>query len=364
MRKYTQSRKITAMVLAFGIVLSMAGCGSSKSSSPSETASQTEAGGGQTTDTTAAPSGDVLQVQLGLSAAENSQWYTAALAMEEQLDKESSGAIQLDIYPSAQLGSQTDMFDQMVAGASVIGVGTPAYFSDLGVADMSILAGPYIVSNWEDMQTLIDSDWFGELEKQLEALGIKVLNFNIQCGKRHTLATKEMHTPEDFKGVKIRVPNSTTYIKIYEAMGAAPVPMNLGEVYTSLSQNVIEGEDNNIATMYSEKHYEVAKYLIEDGHILDLQCLCTSTSWFNSLTEDQQQMLINASDTFAQVYNENTAKDEQKLIDEMKENGVVVIDDCVPEDFQKATLSFYTDPAIAANWSEGLYEKIQEILKK
>ena len=302
-----------------------------------------------------------VYLQIGQTAAEDSIWVKASQRFAELASEKSGGTITMDVYPAGQLGSQTDLYDQMYAGATVIGVGTPAYFADMGAPEFGIIAGPYLATSWDDIDKLQESEWFSAQEKIMEDGGIKVLSFNLRVGTRETLTTKPVEKLADLKGMKIRVPNSSVYINTYTALGANPIPMNLGEVYTSLSQGVIEGEDNTISTMQSEKHYEVAKNLIMDHHIYDLQCFCMSAMIFNAMSEDQQAALLEAAEEAAVYFNELAVEAEKATLEDMQNSGVTVY---YPElsEYQDAAKSFYDDPAINSRWSDGLYDSLISVM--
>lgn len=302
-----------------------------------------------------------VSLQIGQTAAEDSIWVKASERFAELANEKSEGTITIDVYPAGQLGSQTDLYDQMYAGATVIGVGTPAYFADMGAPEFGIIAGPYLAKSWDDITNLQNSDWFAAQEKIMEDGGIKVLSFNLRVGTRETLTTKPVEKLADLKGMKIRVPNSSVYINTYTALGANPIPMNLGEVYTSLAQGVIEGEDNTISTMQSEKHYEVAKNLIMDHHIYDLQCFCMSSMIFNSMSDEQQAALLEAAEEAAEYFNELAVEAEKATITDMENSGVIIYYPNLDE-YQDAAKSFYDDPAINSNWSAGLYDALVKVM--
>ncbi len=278
------------------------------------------------------------------------------------LEERSNGTMKMELYPSSQLGSKNDLMDQMLAGDAVVTLADGAFYADRGVPDFGIVFAPYLFETWDECWKLIESDWYKEQCAKLEEKGLKILASNWIYGERHTLTTKPVHSPSDLKGMKIRVPNNKIQIKGFEVLGAAPVGMALGEVYTSLQQGTIDGLENPLPVLYNGKFHEVAKYLTLDGHIKNFTTLVCGTEFFNSLTPEQQQMLIETAEE-AGVYNNNIVLDvEKETLEKFKAEGVQVIE-VDREEFRKASEAFYSLPEFTSIWSEGLYETVKNSMK-
>ena len=128
------------------------------------------------------------------------------------------------------------------------------------------------------------------------------LGSNWHYGVRNTITKEPVQSPEDMKGLKIRVPGNQLQVDSMGALGAAGTPMSLGDVYTALQQGTIDGLENPIAVIENGKYQEVAKYLCEDAHIYDLTTWCCGDEFFSSLTEEQQELLMKTCEE-AGVYN-------------------------------------------------------------
>ena len=175
------------------------------------------------------------------------------------------------------------------------------------------------------------------------------------------MSVKELKTPEDFKGLIIRVPNSSVYIDSFKALGAAPTAMNLNEVYPALNQGTIEAVENPLSVHLANSIDEVCPYLCMDKHFYQITFIVMSTDFFNSLTEEQQGWLLETGKEAAEYQNDLMLKAEEASIQEMVDRGVQ-ISEVDFDAFAEAAKSFYTDSASAKNWSDGLYERVLEIL--
>ena len=277
------------------------------------------------------------------------------------VEEKSNGEMLVEIFPSSQLGSKDNIIDQAMAGDCVITLANGAFFQDRGVKDFGVVFAPFLFENWEQLDKLAASDWFAQKKAELSDLGLTILT-GWHYGARDTMTTKKVVTAADIKGMKIRVPNNSLQVKGMAATGAVPTPMSLGEVYTALQQGTIDGLENPLTVLYNGAYQEVCKYLILDHHILDYTCWVMGTDFFNTLTPEQQQILIEAGNE-AGVYNNNMLEETTaKALEDLKAAGVEVVE-FDRDSFVAASESFYEDPEIKAMWSEGLIDTIKAIIE-
>ena len=280
------------------------------------------------------------------------------------VEEMSNGTMKVELYPSSQLGTKNDIMDQMIAGDSVITLADGSFFAERGAPDFDITVAPYIVDSIDEFWKLLDSDWWKEQEKIMEQkAGLKLLTANWVYGERHTLAIRPIRKVEDLKGLKIRVPNSPIFISTFEALGAAPTPLPLGDVYTALQQGVVDGVENPLPVLYNGKFQEVAKYLTLDRHMIFTTSWVCGMEFFDSLTPEQQKILVDAGNKAGLHNNEVVAKATAEMIDKFKAEGVEIITVDL-EPFRKATEAVYSDPRVAGKWTPGLYDLIKKELGK
>ena len=282
---------------------------------------------------------------------------------KDLLDARNTG-LTIQLFPDSQLGNKTDIIDQMLLGEPVMTLADGAFFADYGVPDMGVVFGPFLFANWDECWKLIKSDWWKEQTDKLNAMGIKIVAANWAYGERHTLTTKPVKTVEDLKGLQIRVPTNQIQTKGFEVLGATPVGMSLGDVYTALQQGTIDGGENPLSTLYGRKHHEVAKYLILDGHVLNFTNWICSATWFDSLTPEQQTALVETGYEAGVYNNELQAKANEYYLDLMKKEGVTVV---VPSEevlagFRTKAEDFYKLGDLF-KWSDGLYQRVKDAMK-
>ena len=304
-----------------------------------------------------------IVVQLGLENSLSEPIGQGVTKWAELLNARDTG-LTMQVFPDSQLGNKTDIIDQMLLGEPVITLADGAFFADYGVPDMGIVFGPFLFANWDECWKLIQSNWWAEQSKKLEEKGLHILAANWAYGARHTLTTKPVKTVDDLKGLQIRVPTNQIQTKGFEVLGATPVGMSLGDVYTALQQGTIDGGENPLATLYGRKHHEVAKYLILDGHVLNFTNWICSQMWFESLTEEQQKALVETGYEAGVFNNELQSKAEEHYMNLMKDEGVTVV---VPSEevlngFRAKAADFYKEGK-AFGWSDGLFETVKDAMK-
>ena len=301
-----------------------------------------------------------ITLQIGFENSMSEPIGQALTKWQELVAEKGDGSIVIELFPDSQLGNKTDLIDQMLLGEPVMTLADGAFFADYGVPDMGIVFGPFLFENWEQCWTLIESDWWHEQTAKLEEMGIKMVAANWAYGARHTLTTKPVHTPDDLAGLQIRVPTNQIQTKGFEVLGATPVGMSLGDVYTALQQGTIDGGENPLSTLYGRKHHEVAKYLCLDGHVLNFTNWVCSDMWFDSLTEEQQNLLIETGKEAGIYNNELQAAADEYYMNLMIEEGVTVYQP-TEEDikaFQAKAEAFYADETVFG-WTEGLYDTVK-----
>lgn len=357
-------KKAIALAMAMTMALSLAACGSS-TPDPAETtpAGETEeVSEDEAPETPAAVSGDVVTINVGY---ENAATEPAAKAVEkwkELVEEKSGGSIVLELFPNSALGKKTDLIDQMIMGENVITVADGAFLADYGVPDFGVFYAPFMFDTWEEEWAVIDSDWYAGLCDQLAANGgLRILSSNWIYGSRDIMSIRQVTTPDDLKGMKLRVSSNDLSITSFNDLGAASVGMDMGDVYQALQAGTIDAVENPVVSLANRSFQEVAKYVVRDGHVLATSMWVCGESFYQSLTPEQQQILSECADE-AGLYN-NELQDEatEEALKILDEAGVTVTE---LTDEQKAVWIeagqyFYQNDTAGLGWSEGLYDTVK-----
>jgi tripartite ATP-independent transporter DctP family solute receptor len=273
---------------------------------------------------------------------------------QDLIAKKSNGEITLELYPSSQLGSKKDVTEQAMMGLNVITITDVGFLADYD-PDLGVLFGPFLSEDPAKLFKIYDGEWFKQKAMALREKGIRIVLPNYLYGVRQLIAKKPVRTPADLAGMKIRVPNNVMQIKIFEAMGATPTPMPLGETFTALSQGVIDGVENPLSVLYGQHFQEEAKYLSMIGYLTNTAVFVGGEAFFSTLPEEQMK-IIDETAYEAGLYSQKIAAEEDAAtIQKMKDAGVEVIEvDKAP--FKEMTRKVYDQ---FPEWTPGLYEQIQ-----
>ncbi len=275
--------------------------------------------------------------------------------------EQSGGSMELIHYPSDQLGSKSDLINQMLMGDPVIAPLNATQFADLGVPDFGIMMAPYLIRSWDEAEKLMNSELYRNLEKKLEEKGYKVICNNWHYGIRHTLTKKPVKHPADLKGMRIRVPDSVPNILMMEALGASATPLVMNEIYPALQQGTIDGLENPLTTILGGHWQEVAKNIVLDGHTYDINSMVCGTAFWNSLTKEQQDLLTKTAIEAGEYQNKVMMEQTSKAQEALESDGVTFTEVTDPSEWSTAAEKYYTMPQFS-NWTPGLYEEVKKVL--
>ncbi|NLU10068.1 MAG: TRAP transporter substrate-binding protein DctP [Tepidanaerobacter acetatoxydans] len=277
----------------------------------------------------------------------------------ENIKKRTNGAIEIQIYPNGEIAAYKDGVELVIRGAHFISNEDPSYIGDY-VPEYKALVGPMLYETMEEYSAICQSDYAKEINKKAEEKGIKVLALDYCFGFRHIVANKAVKTPEDLKGVKLRVPKSDLWIDTLTAMGATPVPMAWSEVYSALQQGVIDGLETSISDVAANQLQEIVKHISLTGHFCGTTCIALSNEVWKTLTPEQQKIM---EEEFAAgaIRNNEMVKEQEEQDRKMLEEAGVKFNEVDLEAFRKrAAVVFEKIP----NLPDDTYEKIQEELAK
>lgn len=278
---------------------------------------------------------------------------------QELIAERSNGEIALELYPSSQLGSKTDITDQAIMGLNVITISDVGFLAEYE-PDLGILYGPYLTDDPQKLFDIYDGEWFGEMSERLrEQHGVRIIMPNLLYGVRHLISTRPVRTPDDMAGLKVRVPNNIMQIRAIEAMGAVATPMPLGDVYTALAQGVIDAVENPIAVLYGQRFHEEAKYLSMIGYLTNTAMFVGGEAFFATLSDEHMQIVEETAYESGLYSQELITQLDNEMLEEMVAAGVEVIEVDTAA-FQELTLPVYEG---FPEWSDGLYDMIQEQLQ-
>ena len=250
----------------------------------------------------------------------------------EQLAEKTGGRITVQVFPASQLGNNAELLEQLQFGTLEMAISSVAFlgaFTD----STQLLDLPYLFKNEGAAEEVLDGEVGQSIFADLENSGFHGLAW-LSTGWRHLTANKEVHSPEDLKGLKIRVMENQMHIAHFNALGASAVPMAFSELYTALQNGTMDCQENPYANIDGNRLYEVQKYIIETGHIYDTSPLLASKSWWDTLSETDQE-LITAEIKDGLAWERQISKENQdELREKLGNNGTNVVIQLTDEERQ------------------------------
>ena len=277
---------------------------------------------------------------------------------KEHLDKSAPGEFDVQINLNGTLFKQGTEPAAMARGNLELSAISAFDIAKL-VPEFSVFTAGYIIRDPQHQQKVFNGPIGEEMFKSVvEKMDVRPLS-TVYLGTRQVNLrdARNVRTPADLKGVKLRMPGSKEWLFLGEALGATATPLAFGEVYLGLKTGTIDGQDNPLPTVRAAKFYEVTKQLVLTNHLVDGIFIAISNKTWNALNATQKQNVRNAALAAAQYNNENRMKEEAQIIDFFKKEGLQVTTPDV-DAFRKSVQDTYAKSEYAKVWPAGLLERI------
>ncbi len=265
--------------------------------------------------------------------------HTVHIALTEFADKvynDTDGRIRIDIYPNAQLGSENEVLEQLMAGIipiTKVSAPTLATYNE-GYHTFGL---PYIFDDTKHYYRVMDSDKMRDFFMSTENDRFIGLTYYTSGSRSFYTADTPIRKPEDLKGLKIRVQDMKSQTDMLKQLGGTPVAMSYNEVYTALQTGIIDGTENNETALTTGKHGEVCKVYSFDQHTMIPDMVVMSSKAWNMLTEEDQQIFIEAAIASTEKHKELWDTAIEDAIEEAKTMGVQFVYDVDKEAFREAS---------------------------
>jgi tripartite ATP-independent transporter DctP family solute receptor len=219
-----------------------------------------------------------------------------AVLFKRYVEDRSGGQIKVEIYPANELGSEREQIEGVQLGSIQmcnISEGTVGIF----FPEILATALPYAFRTYTEAWQVLDSPFMKKLMDEMrKKTGVRCLDVNQNGFRNFSNNIHPVKTPADLKGMKIRTMEHRGHMKMVESLGANPVPIAWGELYTALQQKVVDGQENPPSLVLAMKFYEVQKYYTLDGHIYSIDFTFINDKFYNSLPENLRQIVYEGAD--------------------------------------------------------------------
>lgn len=259
-------------------------------------------------------------------------------SLKEYVEFKSGGEIEIRLFFNT-FGGSLQVTEQVKNGTLEMALTDDSVLGSF-YKPMQIFQIPYLFASspvaWEFMK----SPFVRELNEDMRKnTGIRTLAISENGFRNLTNNSREIKTPDDMKGLKMRTMQSQVYVNFMKSVGAAATPISFPELITSLKQNVVDGQENAAGTIYNEKLYEVQKFMSVNEHIYGMHFIIINDKVFQGLTPDQRQILMDGAAVHAEVANSRQSMESMQAIQKIREAGtkVYVTSPTEKEAFKKRT---------------------------
>ncbi|GAE25963.1 TRAP-type C4-dicarboxylate transport system [Halalkalibacter wakoensis JCM 9140] len=250
----------------------------------------------------------------------------AVQKFKEEVEDLTDGALKIEIYENGSLGDDGELLEGLKIGTADIWVGGAGVLSGSSTT-AQIFTVPFMFDSQDHFDNVYNGEVGEEISERIaEESGNRILSY-LARGARMLTVDREVNTPEDLSGLKIRVPDSPVFVRSWETLGAAPTPMAFGEVFTALQQGVIDGQENPLSLIYNSKFNEVVDYLVKTEHVREPITIVISDSTFQALSGELQDALIQAANGEAKSFaSEEVNSGEEGYLASLEEAGMTIIE--------------------------------------
>ena len=277
---------------------------------------------GLMTATPARAAGQAYHYKLGIALDPSHPTTVNLTAAAAEIARVSNGRLDIRVFPNSQLGNDTDMISQVRSGA-IDFVSTAGLIWGTLVPVASISGIGFAFPGYDQVWKAMDGELGAHIRGAFAKVNLMPLPKIWDHGFRQvTSSSRQINTPQDFNGFKIRVPLSPALTSMFKAFGAAPAGINMAETYTALQTKVVDGQENPLTILQTQKLYEVQKYCSLTSHVWDGFWLVGNLRSWNALPEDLRQIAATTFDAYAVRQRQAVEALNIRLRDELKGRGM------------------------------------------
>ena len=345
-------KRTLAMLSASVMVAGMlAGCGSSGSTSaPAASGSASAA---------SSDAGEPVNLIFSIAAVPTDAHGAAQKVVKEKLEEISGGNMTVECYDSGTLYGQDTETDAVKNGDVDMIYSSASWLTD-GSPWVSMFTAGYVFQSYDHMTKVLNGDIGKEVfQKIADEQGILPLGAYYLGTRQISLSEdRAITTPDDLKGVNLRMPNSDAWVFLGKAMGANPTAIAFNDLYLALQTGTVDGQDNPLPTVQSAKFYEVQKSISLTNHLVDSVWPTMNVNTWNSLTDTQKGWVMEAIEAARQSCDDQNLKTESEVQDFLKEQGLSIYEADVAT-FADHVLETYLNDPISDSWDKDLLAEIQ-----
>ncbi|BDW94373.1 C4-dicarboxylate ABC transporter substrate-binding protein [Thalassospira tepidiphila] len=294
-----------------------------------------------------------MTLKLGHLANEQNAWHKAAVKFGEELATLTDGRIEVQVFPNETLGKEIDLINGMQLGAVDMTITGESLQNWAPKA--ALLAVPYAYKTLEDMDAVASGEIGDQIEQQIiEKARIRPVAYFAR-GPRNLTSNREIKSPDDLNGLKLRVPNVPLFVDVWKSLGAQPTPMAFSEVFTSLQAGTIDAQENPLALIDSASFDEVQDFVNKTEHVRSWIYLTISEITWGKLSDADKNAVMEAASRAQAFERDLFTADEERLTKELQEKGMTFVE------VDKDAFASKAKDAVLANVSDEIRPIVEDL---
>lgn len=269
--------------------------------------------------------GETYELDMSVTVGESSTWYKAAEKLAEDVKEKSDGRITISVYPNEQLsgGDSGTAVSQVANGTQDMSYNSTIIYSIMDER-LGVLSAPFLFPDLDTAFKLLDGEGGEMINDILRENGVEPLGFGQNGFRQVTNNVRPIKTPKDLEGQKIRIPGINMYTDLWREFGTNPSTMTFSEVFTSLQQGTIDGQENPVDVIHSSQLNEVQKYMTIWDYSFDPLILGINKELFDSMSEEDQKIMKEAAADANAFQIEQAQKLEAEQLEELEAKGMEI----------------------------------------
>lgn len=305
-------------------------------------------------------------IRAGIGLNDQHPQYLGLVKFKEIVEEKTEGAIKVETYHSGQLGDDRTMTEALQLGTQEVTIPSTAPLANF-VQDFSVFDFPFLFPNEQVADAVLDGPVGQGILEKLEGQDLVGLAYWENGFRNVTNSKRAIATVEDFKGLKLRTMENDLHLEAFRALGANPTPMAFTELFTAMQQGTVDGQENPYATIYLQKFYEVQDHVSNSNHIYSPFVFLMSKSFYDGLTEEQQQIVRDAAVEAGQYERELNREANATYLADLQEAGMTYTEISAEErqkmvDLVRPVIDKYSEK-IGKDLVDSVYKAIEEASK-
>lgn len=352
-------KKLIAMLLALVMLLALCACGQTAAPAEQPPAAPAEEPAAEPAEEPTDDVGEPVNLIFSIAAVPTDAHGAAQKVFKETLESISGGNMTVECYDSGTLYGQDTEHDALKNGDVDMIYSSASWLTD-GSPWISMFTAGYVFQSYDHMTKVLNGDIGKDMfQKVAEEQGILPLGaFYLGTRQISLSQDKQIKTPEDLKGINLRMPNSDAWVFLGKAMGANPTAVGFNDLYLALQTGTVDGQDNPLPTVKSAKFYEVQKSISLTNHLVDSVWPTINLNTWNKLTDTQKGWVMEAVEAARVACDEKNIKTESEVQDFLREQGLTIYEADVAA-FADHVLETYLADPISDTWDKDLLAQIQ-----